>query len=260
MVSDVEDVRREILNQVAAGTITPAEAASRIDELERGQAQVATAQPAPEGAITGVRVNSSFGKVVVLGDASVDQVSVDGPHIARREGDIFVIDSDPHFEGDFWFGSRKPGRWWDGFWQEQTVTVRMNPRLELWVNADAGSAVVRDVVGPIHAEVQAGSLLVQGFVGPIDLSTSAGSIRGEGSLKAGSSRIRCEMGSVRIALASESDVRISATTQMGKVNLDGGAEARGRGRWSQKQETTYGAGTADLDIEAQMGSVVVSRA
>ena len=256
----MQDARRQILTEVAAGTLTPTEAASRLDEMDVGKAAAKGAQIAPDGAIRGVRVTSSFGRVVVLGDASVDQVTVEGPHVARTEDDLFVIESEPRFDGDFSFSPRKGGHWWDGIWQQQTVTVRMNPLLEVWITSDAGSVVVRDILAPIHAEVQAGSLAVQGFVGSLDLAASAGSIRGEGRLTAGSSRIRCEMGSVRLALTPDSDVRINAATQMGKVNLDLGTEVPGgAGGWSRRQEAVYGAGVAALDIESQMGSVVVTR-
>jgi hypothetical protein len=47
---------------------------------------------------------------------------------------------------------------------------------------------------------------------------------------------------------------------MGKVNLDGSTETRGRTRWTQHQEAVRGRVTASLDIEAQMGSVVVGPA
>ena len=88
----------------------------------------------------------------------------------------------------------------------------------------------------------------------------AGSIRAEGSLREGSSRIRCEMGSVRVALAPDSDVRVSVLANMGKVNLDDGTETRGGARrWGEREEAVFGSGTASLDIESQMGSVTVSR-
>ena len=35
----MEDARREILTQVAAGTLSPTEAATRLDEVERGQTE-----------------------------------------------------------------------------------------------------------------------------------------------------------------------------------------------------------------------------
>jgi hypothetical protein len=257
----MQDARRAILTQVAAGTLTPTEAATRLDEVERGHSQpVASRLPFGEGAVVrGVRVRSDYGRIIVVGDASVAEATAEGPHVARHESGVLVIETDQRSDGDFWFGQRDGTHWWDSF-RGPTVTVRMNPRLEAWVSADAGSVTVRDVSAPIHAEVQAGSLLIQGFAGPLDLAASAGSIRAEGSLREGSSRIRCEMGSIRIALASDSDVRVSALANMGKVNIDDGTEDRGSGRrGGERQEAVFGSGTASLDIESQMGSVTVSR-
>jgi hypothetical protein len=257
----MDDQRREILTQVAAGTLTPTEAASRLDEVERGQTQAPASQlTSSAGAdIRGVRVSSNFGRIIVLGDASVDQATAEGPHVARHENGIFVIETEQRSDSDFWFGHRDGGRWWNSV-RGPTVTVRMNPRLEAWISADAGSVTVRDILASIHAEVQAGSLVIQGSAGPLDLAASAGSIRAEGSLREGNSRIRCEMGSIRIALAPDSDVRVSATANMGKVNLENGtAHSRGGQRWGERQEAVYGSGTASLDIESQMGSVAVSQ-
>jgi hypothetical protein len=209
--------------------------------------------------VLGVRVRSDYGRLIVLGDASVAEATAEGPHLARHEGGILVIESDQSYDGDFWFGRRDGGHWWDSL-RGPTVTVRMNPHLELWFSADAGSVTVRDIRAPIHGEVQAGSLLIQGFAEPIELATSAGAIRAEGSLKAGSSRIRCEMGSVRLALTADSDVRVTAVANMGKVSLDDGTDVRGGGRsWGQRQEAVFGSGAASLDIESQMGSITVSR-
>jgi hypothetical protein len=256
----MEDARREILTQVAAGTLTPTEAAARLDEAERGQTH-APVDPltSREGAIRGVRVRSDYGRIIVLGDPSVAEATAEGPHVARHEDGILVIESDQGFDGDFWFGQRDGGHWWNRL-GGPAVTVRMNPHLETWVNADAGTVTVRDILAPIHAEVQAGSLVIQGFAGPLELAASAGSIRADGSLKEGSSRIHCEMGSVRVALAPDSDVRVSVLANMGKVNLDAGTETRGGARrWGERQEAVFGSGTASLDIESQMGSVTVSR-
>jgi hypothetical protein len=257
----MEDARREILTQVAAGTLTPTEAASRLDEVERGQNEAPGSQPTSSGGAdtNGIRVRSNFGRIIVLGDPSVDQATADGPHVARHENGILVIETEHRFDGDFWFGQRDQGRWWNSF-RPPTVTVRMNPHLEAWISADAGTVTVRDILAPIHAEVQAGSLVIQGFSGPLDLATSAGSIRAEGRLSAGSSRIRCEMGSIRVTLAPDSDVRVRALANMGKLSLDNGTGPSGPGRhWGERQEAVYGVGTASLDIESEMGSVTVSR-
>jgi hypothetical protein len=252
----MSDERRAILEDVASGRMTPAEAAARFDDVEREAHPSADA--APTG-LRGVRVRSEFGRIVVLGDATVDLATADGPHVARREGDVLVIEREQRFESDFRFGSRNVGAWWNTL-REQVLTVRMNPRLEVWISTEAGSVAVRGLSAPIHAEVQAGSLDVQGFDGPVDLAASAGSIRAQGRLLAGTSTIRCEVGSIRLELASGSDVRVTASTAMGKVSLEQGLEVRGKDRaLGQQKQAVYGAGTASLAIHSQMGTVTVRR-
>ncbi len=261
----MQDARREILTEVATGKLSPTEAAARLEEVERGQSQTSAAQLTSDaageiaGEIRGVRISNNFGRIVVFGDASVAQARVEGPHVARTENGIFVIETDDSGDGNFWFGAREGGHWWDNF-RWPPLTVWMNPRLETWIKAEAGGMTVNNVIGPIHAEVQAGSLVVNGFAGPLDLLASAGSIRGEGTLNQGSSRIKCDMGSVRLVLAAGSDVRVSAVTELGKVSIDNGTQHPSRtARWGQRVEAVYGAGTASLDIESQMGSITVNQ-
>src|SRR5258708_17747516 len=198
----MRDTRREILTQVAAGTMTPAEAATRLDEVERAQSQAVAARvgAAAAGEIRGVRISNSYGRIVVLGDASVAQARVEGPHVARTENGLLVIETDDSGEGNFWFGGREGGHWWDNF-RWPPITVWMNPQLELWISTDAGGVTVTNVLGPIHAEVQAGSLAVNGFGGPLALLATAGSIRGAGPLKHGAPPIQCDMASFRLALS-----------------------------------------------------------
>ena len=77
------------------------------------------------------------------------------------------------------------------------------------------------------------------------------------SLDSGTSKVRCEMGQVKINLEKGSSVRITAHTTMGKVAIEGeGAELAGAGR--SAREVTIGSGAATLDINCTMGNVKVS--
>jgi hypothetical protein len=254
----MDDARREILDQVAAGTLSPAEAAGRLEEVA-GRPAPQALPPEGGGRIRGVRISSSFGRLVVRGDAGVDEAVAEGAHGARREDGLMVIEAEPDRADDFWFSPRDGRRWWEGILQP-TLTVRVNPRLELWVSADAGSVNIRDVTGPVHAEVQAGTLAVEGFEGTVDLAASAGSIRAAGRLVEGTSHIRCEMGSTRVLLAPGSDVRVSVVTELGRVSLDPEGDGRDRQWGGKRRESVYGKGTARLEIASQVGSVTVSRA
>jgi hypothetical protein len=233
--------RRAILKEVAEGRLSPEEAAARIEGLEKEEA--AAAAPSP-GGVRSVRIESLARSVVVTGDVSVAEAVADGPHVAHREGDSLVIE-DPEDRG-LSFGFRFGGP--SGFdFDRQPLVVRMNPRLALVADIQAGSLRTRGVRGPISAELQAGSARLEGFAAPIQIRLQAGSVRASGELHEGESEVRCEAGSVRIELDRRSDVRVSARSQMGKVELPGrGAE------W------VAGSGAATLALEVAMGRIQVS--
>lgn len=256
----MNDLRREILIQVASGTITAEEGAARLDSLE------APMPPAPAPVATGlkgrhVKVVSQLGSADIVGDPSVAFAVADGPHRARQEGDTMVIEHQPLDEDEsFAFGSggsRHRVLINGATIQRRKLTVRMNPDLALTADVQAGNVRVDGVHGPIISEVQAGNLKVSDFRGTLDLVVQAGNVAASGRLDRGASKVRCEMGSVKINLEKGSSVRISAHTTMGKVAIEGaGAELAGAGR--SGRDVTIGSGAATLDVECTMGSVKVS--
>ena len=106
----MQEQRREILSQVAAGKLSAEEGAARLDAVE---AEVIPAErlPAPPAAVSSapagrlVRLNSQFGSAEIVGDPSVAFAIADGPHRARQEGDTMVIEHQPFDDDDsFSFG------------------------------------------------------------------------------------------------------------------------------------------------------------
>jgi hypothetical protein len=264
----MQDHRREILAQVAAGSITAEEGAARLESLEseRHAAPSATAPVAPEppaaaGAPTTrrVKVISQFGSAEIVGDPSVAYAVADGPHQARQDGDTLVIEHVPFDASDsFSFGRGDRQVLVNGLdIQRRRLTVRMHPDLALVANVQAGNVIIRGVHGPISSEVQAGNCKLDDFRGPVDLVVQAGNISAGGRLDAGASQVRCEMGSVRIKLERGSSVRVTAKTTLGKVSVEG--EGGDRAVRSQGgREVTIGSGSATLDIDCTMGNVRVS--
>lgn len=271
MVSNLgmDDKKREILNQVRAGTITAEEGAARLDELasESSAAEpaapasttTATEGPSPATAKT-VRVLSQFGSAEVIADPTVDVAVAEGPHKARVDGDTLVIEHVPFQEEDTWtFGMAGRRIEINGLdWKtRRSMKVRMNPDLPLFANVQAGSLRVEGVHGAITAEVQAGSCTVNDFRSPINVVTQAGSFTGFGRIDSGTNKVRCDMGQIRISLDRHSSVRITARTNMGKVSIDDDSGERviaGSGG----KEVTVGSGTGTLDVEGAMGSVRIS--
>jgi hypothetical protein len=243
----MDDPRKEILNRVARGEISPEEGATLLDDLAAGR--VTTAAPPPGPAASRIRVRRALGSIIIEGDDSVREAVASGRHSARREGDTLIIEGDDE-SGEFaflWAGRRqiRLGR----PQHAQPLHVKVNPELPLEVEAQAGTLRLEGVRAPIKASVQAGSARLSGFEGPLDLEVQAGSVRGEGRLTKGASRLRCEAGAIRIDLKSDSSVRISGKSALGSVQVDGGTYENGS--W------VIGAGEGTLDLEATMGSVRV---
>lgn len=274
------DERRAVLERVARGEITPAEAASLLEHLESqperdprdwaadwqepqpGSTPTSTPTPAPApgGAAARIRVLRTIGTADIVADPTVREAVAEGPHVARREGDTLVIEGQddgfemgPGFMFD-WSHDRQRRRMMrrhHGFrWGDVApLRVRVNPDLPLDVDAQAGRLRIRGVHGPIRANVQAGSTDISDFRGPLDLNVQAGSVTARGRLDRGASRIHCEAASVRIHLEPGSSVRVAAHAALGKVRF---SHADHRSPW------VIGAGEATLDINATMGSVAVS--
>lgn len=251
----MKDARRQILAQVASGTLTAQEAALELEELD-----AATDSPEPVTSATGgelarIRVVASMGSVTVVGDESVREAVAEGPHVTTRDGDAYVIKSreDDETGSGFSFGSRVRF----GFdFSDRRLLVRMNPRLRLEVEVQAGTLTVRGIRAPIRAEVQAGSTQLEDFTFPIDLDVQAGSVRAHGRLTEGTSRVRCQAGIVKLDLDPASSVKINAKTSLGRVSLPGVPVVAGIGNGSAQAQVGAGAGT--LDIDAELGSVQVT--
>ena len=259
----MNDPRREILTQVAAGTISAEEGAARLESLETpAPASAPTPSPVHSG-VAGrhVKVVSQFGSADIVGDPSVAFAVADGPHRARQEGDTMVIEHQPFDEDEsfaFGPGGSRPRIVINGVTiARRKLTVRMNPDLALTADVQAGNVRVDGVHGPITSEVQAGNFKVSDFRGTLNLVVQAGNVTASGRLDRGASKVLCEMGSVKLNLEQGSSVRISARSTMGRVAIEGpGAERAGAAR--SGRDVTIGSGAATLDVECTMGNVKVS--
>jgi hypothetical protein len=252
----MNNAKREILAKVAAGTLTAQEAALELEELDDPAASPEPFVTPSGGGAARVRVVASMGSVTVIGDESVREAVAEGPHVAKRDGDVLVIESREEDEigSHFTFGGHR-GRFGINV-REWKLTVRMNPLLALDAEVQAGALIVRGIRAPIRAEVQAGSAKLEDFTFPIDLDVQAGSVKGHGRLIEGRSTIRCQAGSVKLELDPASSVRIKAKTGLGRISLPGGPTVVGLG--SSGSQAQVGAGAATLDIDAELGSVQVT--
>lgn len=248
------DPRREILNQVASGRITAEEGAARIEALETATtpppSSSASSSPPPATGIKEVRLIARLGNTEVIGDPSVATAVADGPHRARQDGDVLVIDQSPLRDdrGSFEFSVPAGLRRLRGLSFGDTLTVRVNPALALSTKVQAGNLRVGGLQGAISGEVQAGNCDITDFRGPLNVNVAAGSLSARGRITSGESTIRCQMGEVNVALDPSSSVRIRARSTMGDVVIEGKGTTSGN-------EHVVGSGAGTLDCECTMGTV-----
>jgi len=252
------DPKRDILTQVAQGTITPEEAADRIEELERTSANeaAATREPAVTGDLRTIRVLGDFRTAKIVGDPSVAEAIAEGPHAITRQGDTLVINAGDDEGGAGHWSFPRRGVVIGLGTKPQPIAIRMNPSLGLEVRLDAGSASIEGVAGPINGEIDAGAFRIRGFASPFDLRVDAGSITLEGVLDRGESRIRCEVGNVKVLLQKGSSVRVKAHADIGHFSL-GKKSTKGIQIGGGSRELVVGQGEGTLMIEGGIGRVKV---
>lgn len=249
------DFRRQIIEAVARGELTPAEAATQLESTTPDSASGTVQPDSAATPLTAVRVTSDFGSVRVVGDPTVAGAVAEGPHEAEQDGSTLVIRTYIAGGGGFVFGRRGRIRVnMGGRGHDDRIEVRMNPRLALELDVKAGDIRVDGVEGPLRANVMAGDVRIDRFRSPIQLDVKAGQVRARGRLDRGESRVRCSAGQVRIELESGSSVRVRASARLGSVDLAEGSEMVGIGG---SQERVIGGGAALLDLEATMGQVEV---
>ena len=223
--------------------------------------------PAPAGSSEGadsgpvvpidrVVIRATASKLVLIGDPTVAGAAVEGPHVARRDGGALIVDTDAEpGAGDFSYepNARRVGRPFGRWRGGETVVVKIRPDLPVEVSMAAGSIVATRLTGGLRFAVDAGSLKAMDCSGPVDGRVASGSAQLEWLLDRGSSRLRCELGSIKVLLDRRSDVTIKARAELGSVDLG----KNSAGGLNAQRELVVGTGTATLDIDVSLGSAKV---
>lgn len=261
---------QQILEDVAAGRLDPAEATRLIDAAVPNAATstagtagpAAMGEPAPPAVpdIERVMVRATSRRVRIVGDPSVATVAIEGAHQVRREGSTLVVAGEVEpIPTDDAFTLVSGGRWREvagrvqhGFGPGLELRVRVRPDLPIGVEVIAGSLQVEGAKALDHVRVTAGSLRVRGAENPFDLLVQAGSAQVEARATRGRSRLRCESGSLQLSLLPGSDARVRADVQLGRFVTDPERSGRDRNR-----DLVVGTGAAVIDVEVVMGSVTV---
>lgn len=297
-----------ILQQVADGTLDPSDAAERLSALDR-DAEGDRAEQGDDGGrpryetirkeyvagdgdatIRTVKVGGNFRSVEIIGDKAVREAVAEGPHRARRDGGVLIIDGTMLEDEDGFVFSRRGSRNVSINVSKgnrpRPLIIRMNPDLDLDARVEAGPLSVEDVHGRVRARVTAGPLRVEGFRQPIDLRVAAGTVKARGRVDDGDSRIECEAGKVLLHLDEGSDVRIVASASLGKVAMGGRQKVRTRvrsastsrgfgfgfdekldmsslqsklsGMFADREEIVIGNGRGHLEVNVAMGAADIT--
>ena len=187
--------RRGLLEDVAAGRVSPSEAARLLEA------------PVPPTATTAVRLRAAYRAVDVVGDPGVAEVLVvDGDHHLEREGDLLVVgDAAP---AGLRFAGTPLGR---------RLALRVNPRLAIDVEVTGGALSVWGTAGPLRAVVQAGTGVLEGVRDRLDLRVVSGAVRVAGAPVTGDWQIRAEGASVAVLLDPAADATVSVAAQHSHV-------------------------------------------
>ena len=252
-----------ILDDLAAGRIDTAEANRRISALKNttgedpkasqsGPKQEDTSKNKP-GGLTRVSITAVGRRVRIEGDSSVSTLSVEGPHVLRRNGEVMEVSSTGEFGPNLnGFSLIRPPRSLDdlrdiGLGKE--LIVKVNPKLIIDVEATTGG--VRSTAVPRFGRVRvtAGGCHLSDVVEVSDLLSQAGGVTVEGPISLGRSRLKVESGSLILILKPGSSVMVHADAKFGHVRWpedNGGAD-----------EVVFGNGSARCDLTVTMGLATV---
>ncbi|TDD50685.1 hypothetical protein E1263_30625 [Kribbella antibiotica] len=268
---------KDILDRVAKGHLTPDEASTLISALRPAEEPVAEAPvvqaevveeaveaPAEEEiehstvqiptGVQRVTIRAIGRRVRLIGEPAVDGVSVDGPHVIKKDGDTLAINS----EGDMGVSVdglsllRNPTdlkAHVNGLAKE--LQIRVNPNLQVEVEVTGGSVNAERVPNLTRVRVTAGTAKVTDVEGPIDVLVQAGSVTVDGQITKGRSRVRVESGMATVNLRRGSDVHVHTEAQLGRVTWTGAVSG-------QSKDVEIGRGRAALDVEVLVGSAQIT--
>ena len=243
-----------ILDDLAAGRIDTAEANRRISALKNkaGDASRST-QSGPKQEETPKGKPGGLVRVRIEGDSSVATLSVEGPHVLRRNGKVMEVSSTGEFGPNLsGFSLIRPPRSLDdlrdiGLGKE--LLIKVNPKLIIDVEATTGGVRSTGVPRFGRVRVTAGGCHLSDVVEVSDLLSQAGGVTVEGPISLGRSRLKVESGSLTLILNPGSSVTVHADAKFGHIRWpedNGGAD-----------EVVFGNGSARCDLTVTMGLATV---
>lgn len=285
--------QQEILKRVAAGTLSPEDAAPLLEQVAAptvttaGDAQPPSSGPDATSGMNGgaddrlaqealigkalspdapmpvetsrVLVRATSRRVRVVGDPTVATVAVDGEHTARREDGTLIISGDTAIGApDDAFVLIAGGRWGEVADRAARGIFR-DLELKVRVRPDL----------PVGVEVIAGSVHVEGAMAMDHIRVTAGSLRAEDLqspvdvlVQAGSAQVSGRFKGGKSRVRCESGSLTLTMTEGSDVRVHSDVQL-GRvvavpERRNRNRDIVVGAGAGELDLEVVMGQVTVN--
>ena len=253
----MSDELRDLLNQVAAGQISPEDAQSALQKASPSTEPVEE-EVAPEP-VRRITVRGSAVRLVVVADPEVDTAIAEGPHRVSHVGDRLTVHSDLRV-GEYEAEAPKStfASWLSNVNRAgSTLRVRVNPFLPLDVLNVAGSLELAGMQAPTSVGVEAGSAKLHDGAGQLTLSVASGSADVEWQFH-GESSVTTDLGSARLAALPGSDVLITAEATLGLATIRLADGTTIKATAEGHPPVRAGAGTGRLTASTRLGSLVVS--
>ncbi len=253
----MSDELRDLLNQVAAGQISPEDAESALQKASPSTEAVEE-ELAPEP-VRRITVRGSAVRLVVVADPEVDTAIAEGPHRVSHVGDRLTVHSDLRV-GEYEAEAPKStfASWLSNVNRAgSTLRVRVNPHLPLDVLNVAGSLELAGMQAPTSVGVEAGSAKLHDGAGQLTLSVASGSADVEWQFL-GESSVTTDLGSARLAALPGSDVLITAEATLGLATIRLADGTTIKATAEGHPPVRAGAGTGRLTASTRLGSLVVS--
>lgn len=239
-----DQLRTEVLRQVATAT------SSTTTSTTTGEPQAT--------ALDRVEVRATGRRVTIIGDATVANLRVEGPHSASREARVVEVVGD----GDLAPGKDALGLLAPALGLRQLdaldslkkigvgreLVVRVNPGIELDVEVTGGSLVVSGMPRLGRVRVTGGTATIRDVETLARGLFQAGQTTLSGTFAHGASRLRGESGQLTLVLDEQADVQVTGRSQLSRITWPDGIAV---------DSYRVGEGTGRVELDLVMGQATV---
>lgn len=256
----MSDEIRDLLEAVASGKVNPEDATEQLKTLKADLPEGASDEE-PLKPLRQIMVRGTAIKLKIIGDPTVTEAVADGIHTMTRSGDALIINSGPQ-RGEFSTDAPKsPFMSWVSQMVDrvptaaQTLTVRVNPNLHIRALVIGSTLDLTGARAGASLGIEAGSAEISDGFGPLIMDVASGSAKVDWTF-AGDSKIKAEMGSVKINVNPASDVTIVGESSLGQTTITGaGTNESTSHEDSIITPVVIGKGTGSLSLLSRMGSI-----